>query len=433
LVVLSSAVGRLVVGFFGGSAAVGSAFRVGLAVVVFGLAIVAFDGISATWALGGSGFAGVTALRTSVVGLIGRRVVALGALLPTPRVFAVGFAIVASAGLTLVGSTAALLATDGFVLAAFRSGVGAALSVVRAVLAAVRAGVVGAVAGVAFAAGLAATGEAGRTGPDVAFAFGRATSGVGSGGGAWAGSAFEAATRVAFGLAIVASAGVAGVVSIFGADFGRAAVRLGFAISASAGIAGVVSTFDACAARAAVAFGRGFVIVGSAGTIAAAAAAATAPAASFFAAAAPRPFSFGLAIVASTGTTGTTGTTGAAVLAALLVAGFVGGGTAAVETFATGLMIVAFLGLGSGTAASASVAKAASATACLAAAASRSRRSVLAATKALPTGWAGTVAPRPARTPAGWRTVISSEISAADVRRLHQTAVVAGNPIPTMP
>jgi hypothetical protein len=48
LVVLSSAIGRLVVGFFGGSAPVGSALGVVLAVLAVGLEIVAFGGFSAT-------------------------------------------------------------------------------------------------------------------------------------------------------------------------------------------------------------------------------------------------------------------------------------------------------------------------------------------------------------------------------------------------
>ena len=82
-VVLSSAVGRLVVGFFGGSAAVGSALGAVLAVFAVGLAGIALDGLSVTWALGASSFAGVVALRTSVAGLSGRRVVSPGVFLST--------------------------------------------------------------------------------------------------------------------------------------------------------------------------------------------------------------------------------------------------------------------------------------------------------------------------------------------------------------
>ena len=454
-VVLSSAVDRLVVAFFGGGTVVawalgavlagvvlgaGFAADVGVAVALAGLvgvvgsglgaalalvppgfAIVAFGGFAAASAVGASGLAGVVAFRPSIAGLTGLRV-SMGALLATATVrFALGAAIVASAGMTFLGSTASLLATGGLVLGAVRSGVGAALATVRA-------GVVGTFD---FARGLAATGVTGVV-AGAAFAFGSAITGVGRGARVGAGSAFDVATRVAlgFGVAIGVSAGMtgAGGVAAFDATLVRAAVGFGggFAIVASAGITGVVSAFDATLARAGVAFGLGLAIVASAGMTGAGAAAA-------LAAAVPLTFGRGVVIVASAGTTGVVAAAFAGVVAAaLLVAGFAGGLTTADETFAVGLMIVALLGFVSGAADLASVAKAASATACLATAASRRRRSVLAGAAALPTASAGIVAP--SRAPTGLRTVSSSEISAADVRRLHQNAaVVAGNPIPTMP
>jgi hypothetical protein len=456
-VVLSSAVDRLTVGFFGGAAVgwtldavfaaaglgagfatdvgvavalvgvVGSALGAAFAVVPPGFAVAAFVGFAAGSAAGASGFAGVVAFRPSIAGFTGLRV-SMGALLTTARVgFALGAAVVASAELTFVGSTAALLATAGLVLDAVRSSVGAALATGRA-------GVVGAFD---FACGLAATGATGAVAgvAGVAGAFGSGTTGVGRGAWASAGSAFDAATRVAlaFGFAIVASTGMGGEAAGFGVALGRAAVCLGFAIVSWAGITGVVSAFDATLARVGVAFGHGLAVVASAGMTGAAAAGAA------LAAAVPLTFGLGVGILASAGTIGVAvagvflaAAFGGVVAAAFLVAGLVGGLTTAEETFAVGLMIVALLGFASGAAALASVANAASATACLARAASRRRRSVLAGAEALPTASAGTVAP--SRAPTGWRTVSSSEISAADVRRLHQNAaVVAGNPIPTMP